>query len=527
MFGFLAQLLNWCYTIWTNYLGMVVIFTLILMVVITPFTVKGMRSAAEMSRLQPEIKKIQDANKNDRLKQNEEMQALFKEHGVNPLGGCLPTLLPLPIFFVVFRLLERLNGHKTGAAAPMVRLVRGQVGGSGGYVAPHYLAYHDKLTQHIIQDGGHLKAFGMDLSLTARAHHSSVAAAIPFYVLIIVMTVSQYWQQRQINQRNPAAANANPQMKMTMQLFPAFYALISLNIPATVVFYLLISGVYRMTQNSLSYRYDPVLRRAMQPIPAGAGSGGADGAIDAKSRPKGPAPLSPAKQQSAPPAKQQSAPSAKGQSAPTAKGQPAKAQQAGRKAAASVPAAAAAKPGGFMERLRAQAAEAKAQAERSQQERAAKASGGARTTSGQSGGRTTPSSGPASPGRAQGRGSTPATSVGNGKSGTKPKPAPSPAPEAKPAPRPAAEAPTPTPVAEAPSPAAAVDAQITAAEAEIAAEEAAIDADIDAAAVEPVPEPQGDAGNGTPPSRGSSPLRVSRPSGRGTPPKGRRPKPGQ
>src|ERR1700676_1804941 len=141
MFGFLAQLLAWCYDVWPNYAGMIALFTLIVMAAVTPFTIKGMRSAAEMSRLQPEMKKLQDQYKNDKVKQNEEMQALFKEHGVNPLGGCLPTLLPLPIFFIIFRLLERLNGHHTGAFAPLVRLVRHQIGGTGGYVAPHYLAY--------------------------------------------------------------------------------------------------------------------------------------------------------------------------------------------------------------------------------------------------------------------------------------------------------------------------------------------------------------------------------------------------
>jgi YidC/Oxa1 family membrane protein insertase len=348
MFGVLAQLLNWCYTLWPNYLGMVLLFTLILMVLITPFTVKGMRSAAEMARLQPEIKKLQDQYKNDRIKQNEEMQALFKEHGVNPLGGCLPTLLPLPIFFIVFRLLERLNGHRTGVFAPLVRLVRGQVAGSGGYVAPHYLSYSAKLTQSIIKGGGHLKAFGMDLSQTARAHHSSVGQALPYYILIVVMTASQYWQQRQINRRNPAAANANPQMKMTMQLFPFFYAVISLNIPATVVFYLLISGLFRMAQNYISYTYDPVLKRAAVPI----GTGGSDGgggspAIEAKSRAKAPVPAA-------------AAPSSK---AALGSG------RTGSKATAAPPPA---KQGGFMERLRAQAAEAKAQTERAQQEKSTK-----------------------------------------------------------------------------------------------------------------------------------------------------------
>ncbi len=228
----------------------------------TPFTIKGMRSAAEMSRLQPEMKKLQEQYKNDRIKQNEEIQALYKEHGVNPLGGCLPTLLPLPIFFIIFRLLRGLNARHNGVMAPLVRVLRHDIGGPGGYVAPHYLSYKTTMFQHLIGSNGVLKSFGVDLGLTARDHHASVGAAVPYFALIVVMTGSQYWQTRQINQRNPAAAQANPQMKLTMQLFPAFYAVISLSIPASVVFYLLMSGLYRMAQNSISYRFDPVLARA-------------------------------------------------------------------------------------------------------------------------------------------------------------------------------------------------------------------------------------------------------------------------
>ncbi|MHB8467519.1 MAG: YidC/Oxa1 family membrane protein insertase [Acidimicrobiales bacterium] len=266
MFGFLAQLLAWCFDVVPSYGVAILLFTLIVMAAVTPFTVKGMRSAAEMARIQPEMKKLQDQYKNDRVKQNEEMQKLFKEHGVNPLGGCLPNLLPLPIFFVIFRLLDHLNGRHNGLFAPLVRLLRHQVGGVPGYVTPHYLSYNSSLTQHIIHSNGVMKSFGFDLASTARAHHATVAQALPYYGLIVVMTVSQYWQQRQINQRNPAAANANPQMKMTMQIFPAFYALISLSIPASVVLYLLLSGLYRMAQNSISYRFDPMLRASIPAV---------------------------------------------------------------------------------------------------------------------------------------------------------------------------------------------------------------------------------------------------------------------
>ena len=79
MFGFLAQLLAWCYDLVPNYAVAIALFTLIIMLGVTPFTIKGMRSAAEMSRLQPEMKKLQDQYKNDKIKQNEEMQALFRE----------------------------------------------------------------------------------------------------------------------------------------------------------------------------------------------------------------------------------------------------------------------------------------------------------------------------------------------------------------------------------------------------------------------------------------------------------------
>jgi YidC/Oxa1 family membrane protein insertase len=259
MFGLLAQLLAWCYDVVPNYGISITLFTLIVMIVVTPFTIKGMRSMAEMARLQPEMKKLQDQYKNDRVKMNEEMQALFKEHKVNPLGGCLPTLLPLPIFFIIFRLLRGMTAkHRHWIFNPQRTL--------NGLPNPHYLPHASSLYTHLVADNGKMISFGMDLGKAARENHGSLGAAIPFYALIVIMTASQYVQQQQMNKRNPQAANANPQMKITMQLFPAFYAVISLTIPASVVLYLLVSGLFRMAQNTLSYRYDPKMAAAMTPL---------------------------------------------------------------------------------------------------------------------------------------------------------------------------------------------------------------------------------------------------------------------
>jgi len=269
VFGILAQLLAWCYALVPNYAVAISLFTLIVMAAITPFSIKGMRSMAEMARLQPEMKKLQDQYRGDRVRQNEEMQKLFREHGVNPLGGCLPNVLPLPVFFIIFKLLRGLTAIHNGPFAVVVRVLRNSHGLPAGFANPHYLGFSTRFTQDLTASGGHMKAFGMDLAKSARDPHGTVAAAIPFYALIVIMTASQYWMQRQLNRNNPQAMS-NPQTKMMMQLMPAFYALISLTIPASVVFYLFVSGVFRMVQNALSYKYDPALAGV---LPAGGAAG--------------------------------------------------------------------------------------------------------------------------------------------------------------------------------------------------------------------------------------------------------------
>src|ERR1700736_2115308 len=196
MFGFLAQLLAWCYTVIPNYGVTIIMFTVIVMLAVTPFTVKGMRSMAEMARLQPQMKRLQDQYKNDRVKMNEEMQALFKEHKVNPLGGCLPTLLPLPIFFIIFRLLRGLNGKHSYPLFNPARVLN-------GLPNPHYLPHNSALYQSLVANAGKMMSFGMDLGKAARDHHGTATAAVPYYALIAIMTVSQYVQQQQMNKRNP------------------------------------------------------------------------------------------------------------------------------------------------------------------------------------------------------------------------------------------------------------------------------------------------------------------------------------
>ncbi|QFP41903.1 membrane protein insertase YidC [Borrelia miyamotoi] len=87
--------------------GLSIIFlTIVVRILIFPLTFKGFRATAELSKLQPKMKDIQMKFKDDPRRLNEEMGKLYREEGVNPLGGCFPILLQLPVFFALYGLVN-------------------------------------------------------------------------------------------------------------------------------------------------------------------------------------------------------------------------------------------------------------------------------------------------------------------------------------------------------------------------------------------------------------------------------------
>src|SRR5215216_820533 len=109
MFDAIAQVLAWFYGIWPSYGAAIILLTLTVMIVLTPLTLKGTRSMMKMQRLQPEMKKLQKEYKDDRQKLNEELMKFYKANQINPLGGCLPLLVQMPVFLVLFRVLRGLT----------------------------------------------------------------------------------------------------------------------------------------------------------------------------------------------------------------------------------------------------------------------------------------------------------------------------------------------------------------------------------------------------------------------------------
>jgi len=85
----------------------IIFFTLIIKLALMPLTIKSQKSTSEMNAIQPEVKKIQEKYKNDKEKQNAEIQKLYKENNVSCMGGCLPMLFQFPILIALYSVLRR------------------------------------------------------------------------------------------------------------------------------------------------------------------------------------------------------------------------------------------------------------------------------------------------------------------------------------------------------------------------------------------------------------------------------------
>jgi YidC/Oxa1 family membrane protein insertase len=286
MFDFLARALALCYDVWPSFGGAIALFTLAIMLVLTPLSIKSTRSMIKMQRLQPEMKRIQAQFKGDREAQNREMMAFYQANNINPLSSCLPMLLQLPVFFVLYQVVHGLT--KTNAAGEFV---------------PKYLDHSSHLFR-ALEGKSEMLSFGIDLSRSSlkAMNESGFGPAFPYFLMVAIVAGTTWYQQRQIQGRNPNAA-ANPQQQMIAKIVPFMMIPITISVPAGVVIYFVISNVVRVGQQGLitylEYRDDPapVVRPATgdgsaktlkQPKPPKAG--GTDKPVKPATPPKPPKP---------------------------------------------------------------------------------------------------------------------------------------------------------------------------------------------------------------------------------------------
>ena len=279
MFDLIAAVLSWFYGLVPSYGFAIIMLTLVVMVIVTPLTLKGTRSMIKMQHLQPEMKKIQTRHKGDREAMNKEMMAFYQANNINPMGGCLPLLIQAPVFMVLYNVLRgmtrRLSDIGDSAGWVAGRLLGGSevvlTGASDDLQAfyPAYVARGSDLFTDLASETEML-FLGFDLSRSAStAFSQSLGAALPYVFLILIVFASSWVQQRQIRGRNPDAT-VNPQQQMLMKVMPFFLPVISFSLDAALVMYFVVSNLYRIAQQAYITRtlYGPGREQAEVIVPS-------------------------------------------------------------------------------------------------------------------------------------------------------------------------------------------------------------------------------------------------------------------
>lgn len=252
MFDLIARVLAWFYDFSGSYAISIVLLTFLIMLILTPLTLKGTRSMMRIQQLQPELKRIQAEHKGDRQKVNEATMALYKQHGANPLAGCLPTLVQLPVFIVLYRVI---NG--------MTKM------GGDGVPNPSYLKKDSVLYQDLVADNGEMVSFGIDLSEAAKdVIQANFVDGLPYLALVAITFVLSFLQQAQMKAHRGDAAAQNPQMEMLMKIMPYMLPVFAFLVQAALGVYFIASSLYRIAQQAFIHKTMKPVTTAATPIEA-------------------------------------------------------------------------------------------------------------------------------------------------------------------------------------------------------------------------------------------------------------------
>ncbi|MFE7855010.1 membrane protein insertase YidC [Streptomyces sp. NPDC057403] len=218
----------------------IVSLVILIRICLIPLFVKQIKATRAMQTLQPEMKKIQERYKNDKQRQSEEMMKLYKETGTNPLSSCLPILAQSPFFFALYHVL---NGIATGSTI--------------GVINESLLASARKA--HIF--GAPLAAKFTDSSAKVESLGASLTdVRVVTAIMIVLMSASQFYTQRQLMTKNVDTTVKTPfmqQQKMLMYVFPVMFAVFGINFPVGVLVYWLTTNVWTMGQQMYVIHNNP------------------------------------------------------------------------------------------------------------------------------------------------------------------------------------------------------------------------------------------------------------------------------
>ncbi|HEX9298833.1 MAG TPA: membrane protein insertase YidC [Actinomycetota bacterium] len=294
----LGWVLAWIYDIVPNYGIAIVLLTLAIRLLLLPLGIKQIKSMQHMQALQPKLKELQKKYKNNRQKQQEEQMKLYKEAGVNPLGGCLPMLLTLPFLFAMYAVIRPptltpsqdpqhkgafvvANNHLPQDSALFQNVLTHQntdflfmnlqcnLVGAGTQVPIKYKDPSDGQVKQLPGPGNPnpadqtpAKIYGKDnadLPFQAETQafldcgHQRFPDMIPYILLLAIMVGSTFFQTWQMQRASPKDSQSSQQQAIT-RVMPLMFAFFGLQFPAGLVLYWTVSNGLQVAQQTYLLR---------------------------------------------------------------------------------------------------------------------------------------------------------------------------------------------------------------------------------------------------------------------------------
>lgn len=195
----LMLVLDWLYSFTRNWGVAIILLTVLIKIVFWPLSQKSYKSMNQMKKLQPMMAKIREKHADDRARMNQEMMQLYRTYKVNPMGGCLPMLLQIPVFLGLYNALM-------------------------GAIELRHASFIEYLP------------------LTDHIWLADLSAKDPYYITPLIMGATMFLQQK----LTPAAGD--PTQQKIMMLMPVVFTFLFLNFPAGLVLYWLTNNVLSIAQ---------------------------------------------------------------------------------------------------------------------------------------------------------------------------------------------------------------------------------------------------------------------------------------
>jgi YidC/Oxa1 family membrane protein insertase len=205
----------------SNYGIVIILLTITVRLVLTPLTISQTRSMARMQKFQPELQELQKKFKDDKAKLQQETMAFYKKNNVNPLAGCLPLILQLPVFFALFQALR--------TPSTIVTSVLG---------VPYIPVYLFGNIKNIIANIPNIKFNFLWLNLNERD---------PFFILVILMVATMFLSTKM--------TTSDPKQAMITYAMPVIFGVISWNMPSGILIYWVTTNVWSIGQQYIVNKF--------------------------------------------------------------------------------------------------------------------------------------------------------------------------------------------------------------------------------------------------------------------------------